>query len=151
MPFYTPEPDIIHEIIGHANMLASDVFADLYEAAGRASLRAKSDEALEFFSRVFWFTLEFGVVMEGGEPRAYGAGLLSSFGEIETFRNADLQEWDLAQMGRLSYDISHYQPVLFRAGSFSELVSELGSFFNEFDDAVFVERSLQGHGQALAG
>jgi phenylalanine-4-hydroxylase len=81
VPYYTPEPDIIHEIIGHANMLANEVFADLYEAAGHASLRATSDEALEFFSRVFWFTMEFGVVMERGEAKAYGAGLLSSSGE----------------------------------------------------------------------
>jgi phenylalanine-4-hydroxylase len=144
-PFYTPEPDIIHEIIGHANMLANDVFADLYEAAGRASLRATTDEALEFFSRVFWFTLEFGVVMERGEAKAYGAGLLSSFGEIDTFRNVDLQAWNLETMGQLSYDITHFQPILFRAVSFSELVSELGAFFNEFDDAAFVERYAQGH------
>jgi phenylalanine-4-hydroxylase len=150
VPFYTPEPDIIHEIIGHANMLANDAFADLYEAAGRASLRAKSDEALEFFSRVFWFTLEFGVVMERGDAKAYGAGLLSSFGEIDAFRKADLQEWDLATMGRLSYDITHYQPILFRARNFEELAAELGSFFKEFDDAVFFERYLQRDGQPLA-
>jgi phenylalanine-4-hydroxylase len=150
VPFYTPEPDIIHEIIGHANMLANDIFADLYESAGRASLRAKSDEALEFFSRVFWFTLEFGVVMERGEAKAYGAGLLSSFGEIDTFRQVDLQEWDLAKMGDLSYDITHYQPILFRARSFTELVSELNGFFNEFDEAVFVERYLHDHETPLA-
>ena len=85
VPFYTPEPDIIHEIVGHANMLASPVFADLYEEAGKASLRAVSDDALAYFSKVFWFTLEFGVVWEHGELRTYGAGLLSSYGEIEAF------------------------------------------------------------------
>src|SRR5271165_6294489 len=79
VPFYTPEPDIVHEIIGHANMLASPPLADLYQRAGRASRRATSDAALDFFSRVFWFTLEFGVAWEAGELRAYGAGLLSSF------------------------------------------------------------------------
>jgi phenylalanine-4-hydroxylase len=142
VPFYTPEPDIIHEIIGHANMLASDVFADLYEAAGRASLRATSDEALEFFSRVFWFTLEFGVVCEGGADKAYGAGLLSSFGEIDTYRDAELHPWSLEEMGRLSYDITHYQPVLFRAPDFAELVSELGSFFDEFGEDVYLARFL---------
>jgi phenylalanine-4-hydroxylase len=121
-------------------MLASEVFADLYEAAGRASLRAMSDEALEFFSRVFWFTLEFGVVKERGEAKAYGAGLLSSFGEIDTFRNAELQAWNLREMGQLSYDITHYQPILFGANSLSELVSDLGAFFRKFDDALYVER-----------
>jgi len=95
VPYYTPEPDIVHEIIGHANMLASPVFADLYEVAGRASLRATTDVTLGVFSRVFWFTLEFGVVHEDGAVQAYGAGLLSSYGEIETFRDADIRDWEL--------------------------------------------------------
>jgi phenylalanine-4-hydroxylase len=139
VPFYTPEPDIIHEIIGHANMLASDAFADLYEAAGRASLRAESDEALEFFSRVFWFTLEFGVVMEQGEAKAYGAGLLSSFGEIEVFRQAELRTWDIEAMGVLPYDITQYQPVLFGAENLEQVVTGLGSFFATFDEAAYRE------------
>ena len=134
VPFYTPEPDIIHEIIGHANMLASPVFADLYEVAGHASLRATSDEALAFFSRVFWFTLEFGVVWEQGELRTYGAGLLSSYGEIESFRDAEVRQWDLHEMGSMEYDITHYQPVLYAAPSFEFVVNELGDFFRTFDD-----------------
>jgi len=137
VPFYTPEPDIVHEIIGHANMLTSPVLADLYEVAGKASLRASTDEALEFFSRVFWFTLEFGVVWEEGELHAYGAGLLSSFGEIEVFRDAEIRPWDLRAMGQQDYDITVYQPVLFAAGSFDQMVRELTAFFDEFDDEVY--------------
>lgn len=134
VPFYTPEPDIVHEIIGHANMLANPTFADLYELAGRASLRATSDEALDFFSKVFWFTLEFGVVWEDGELRAYGAGLLSSYGEIEVFREAEVRPWDIGRMGTLAYDITRYQPVLFAAESFDRMVDDLGTFFAGFDD-----------------
>jgi phenylalanine-4-hydroxylase len=140
VPFYTPEPDIIHEIIGHANMLGNPVFADLYEAAGRASLRAESDAALDFFSKVFWFTLEFGVLREDGELRAYGAGLLSSYGEIEEFRNAEVRPWDIARMGTLDYDITRYQPVLFAAESFERMVDELGAFFDGYDEADHVRR-----------
>ena len=136
-PFYTPEPDIVHEIIGHANTLASPVFADLYQRAGRASLRATSEDALEFFSRVFWFTLEFGVVREGRELRAYGAGLLSSYGEIEAYRDAEIRNWDVAAMGRLDYDITRYQPVLFAAPGFSRMVEDLGDFFDGYDDAGY--------------
>jgi phenylalanine-4-hydroxylase len=135
VPFYTPEPDIIHEIVGHANMLASPVLADLYEVAGRASLRATTDAALAQFSRVFWFTLEFGVVGEDGELRAYGAGLLSSYGEIEEFRDAEIRTWDLRAMATTEYDITHYQPVLFAAPSFEFVVNELGDFFRSFGDA----------------
>jgi phenylalanine-4-hydroxylase len=126
----------VHEIIGHANMLANPTFADLYEEAGRASVRSGSDAALDFFSKVFWFTLEFGVVREDGELKAYGAGLLSSYGEIEVFRDAEIRPWDIRQMGTLDYDITRYQPVLFAAESFDRMVGDLTAFFASYDDDV---------------
>ena len=133
MPFYTPEPDVVHEIIGHANMLANPVLADLYEVAGRASVRvAVHDDQLLFFSKVFWFSLEFGVLFERGELKAYGAGLLSSFGEIDVFRAAEIRPWDIEQMGTLDYDITRYQPVLFAAESFDRMVDDLTTFFDGF-------------------
>jgi phenylalanine-4-hydroxylase len=144
VPFYTPEPDIVHEIIGHANMLASPVLADLYEAAGRASRRAESDEALEFFSRVFWFTLEFGVVREAGELKAYGAGLLSSYGEIVEFRDAEMLPWDIYAMGTQDYDITRYQPLLFVAESFDRMVDDLGDFFESFDEERYRKLHREG-------
>ena len=136
VPFYTPEPDVVHELVGHANMLASPMFAALYQAAGCASRRAHTDAALEFFSRVFWFTLEFGVVWERDELRAYGAGLLSSFGELEVFRDAETRPLDIVEMGTLDYDITRYQPVLFAASTFNEMVDVAGAFFESFDDEV---------------
>jgi phenylalanine-4-hydroxylase len=144
VPHYTPEPDLIHEIIGHANMLASDVFADLYEAAGRASLRAESDAALEFFSRVFWFTVEFGVVHEGDAVKAYGAGLLSSFGEINSFEEAELRPWDVAEMGARSYDITRYQPLLYAATDLDQAVADLRTFFDGYSERAFDERYRDG-------
>jgi phenylalanine-4-hydroxylase len=134
VPLYTPEPDIVHEIIGHANFLASRRMADLYEEAGRASLRAETDEALDFFSRVFWFTIEFGVLWEGGELRTYGSGILSSFGELAHFREAEVRPWDLRAMGTQAYDITVYQPVLFAARSFDHACDELHAFFSTYDD-----------------
>lgn len=134
VPFYTPEPDIVHEIIGHANMLASPVFADLYQVAGQASSRATTDVSLDVFSRIFWFTLEFGVVYEDGALKAYGAGLLSSYGEIEAFRDADIRPWDLTAMATQDYDITHYQPALFAASSFDQMLADLGGFFSGYDD-----------------
>jgi phenylalanine-4-hydroxylase len=130
VPFYTPEPDILHEIVGHANMLANPAFADLYELAGRASLRCATDEALDRFSRVFWFTLEFGVVREAGQLRAYGAGLLSSYGELDVFRDAEIRAWDIDAMATTEYDITVYQPVLFAAPSFDDMVADLGAYFS---------------------
>ena len=134
VPLYTPEPDIIHELVGHVNPLASEQFAALYEAAGRASLRATTDDALEFFSRVFWFSVEFGVVWQHDELRTYGAGLLSSFGELDAFRDAEIRPLDVVAMGTLDYDITQYQPVLFAARSFAEIVDVVCGFFETFDD-----------------
>ncbi len=131
VPFYTPEPDIIHELIGHVNALASPRMAALYEAAGRASLLATDADALERFSRVFWFTLEFGVVAERDALRTYGAGLLSSFGEIEAFRNAEIRPFDTAAMESFDYDINRFQDVLFSSASFAAAESALTEYFSE--------------------
>jgi phenylalanine-4-hydroxylase len=130
VPLYTPEPDVVHEIIGHANMLANPVLADLCEAAGHASVRAApSDAEMQFFSKVFWFTLEFGVLWEDGDLKAYGAGLLSSFGEIEAYQDAEIRPWNIEEMGTLDYDITHYQPILYSAESFERMVEDLTAYF----------------------
>lgn len=134
VPFYTPEPDVIHEAVGHLNMLANPLFAELHQLAGEASRRCQTDSALEFFSRVFWFTLEFGVTYENGAVKAYGAGLASSIGELQVFHNAETRPFDIASMGTLDYDITQYQPVLFAVESMGQLADELGGFFASFDD-----------------
>ena len=107
VPYYTPEPDVIHEVIGHANQLASPRFAEIYRKVGEAVKRVHTDQAVQFLSRVFWFTIEFGVVRESGELKAYGAGILSSFGELEAFRNADVRPFDIAAMGDAA--LRHHQ------------------------------------------
>ncbi|MEW9555765.1 phenylalanine 4-monooxygenase [Nonomuraea sp. NPDC050783] len=134
VPFYTPEPDVVHEVIGHANALASDRYAALYRLAGQAARRVESEEALEFVSKVFWFTLEFGVMRDQGELRAYGAGILSSYGEIEEFRGMDIRPLELAAMGTMHYDITKYQDVLFQAESLEHLEDVVGGFWESCDD-----------------
>ena len=134
VPFYTPEPDMVHEVIGHCGMLADSGLAELSRLAGEASLRATSDEAMEFFSRVFWFTLEFGVAYEDGELRCYGAGLLSSFGEIEMFRQAEIRPFDVIAMGTTPYDITRYQPVLFAGESMDNVVETLSDWLRVYGD-----------------
>ena len=133
-PLYTPEPDLIHEVIGHANTLAHPDFAMLNEQAGLAAQRVETDAALQFLADVFWFTMEFGVVWEDGELRAYGAGILSSYGEIEEFRGMEIRPIDFLEMGTIEYDITKYQKVLFAARSFGHLVETVGGFFSSFDD-----------------
>ena len=133
-PLYTPEPDIIHEVIGHANQLASPRLAAITEAAGRASLRLQTDEAMKLVADVFWFSIEFGVMHDGSDLKAYGAGILSSYGEIQEFGQMEIRELDLADMGTLNYDITAYQPVLFAARSIDHLEDVVGDFFATVDD-----------------
>ncbi|MFZ0043184.1 MAG: phenylalanine 4-monooxygenase [Solirubrobacteraceae bacterium] len=133
-PLYTPEPDLIHEVIGHGGLLASPRLAELNRLAGRAARRLQTPEGRNFFSSVFWFTIEFGVLWENSDLRAYGAGLLSSFGEIEEFRWAEIRPLDIREMGVLQYDITKYQPVLFAADGIEQLLEVVGGFFADCDD-----------------
>ncbi len=96
--------------------------------------RTESDDGLRLLSRIFWFTMEFGLVEEGGRPKAYGAGILSSCGETATFLGADIRPLDVAEMAAVPYDITRFQPVLFAARSMSHLVDTLSAFFSAFDD-----------------
>jgi phenylalanine-4-hydroxylase len=132
-PLYTPEPDIVHEVIGHANQLADPAVARLYRLVGEAVARVQTDAALRVLSRIFWFTFEFGVVDEDG-LKTYGAGILSSYGELDAFRDATIRPLDFEAMTRVEYDITRYQPVLFRACSMTHVYDELEGFLTTFDD-----------------
>jgi phenylalanine-4-hydroxylase len=147
VPLYTPEPDIIHEVIGHGHLIATPTFSELHRIAGDATRRLKDIENIRFLSKVFWFSLEFGTVIEDGELRAYGAGILSSYGEIEEFRGMDHRPLDLVEMGTADYDITAYQPVLYRAESIDEVVEVVGGFFQEASDDQIAE--LRSHAKAV--
>ncbi|MBA2734105.1 MAG: phenylalanine 4-monooxygenase [Acidobacteria bacterium] len=127
-PFYTPEPDVVHEILGHAVTLGGERFAELNRLVGEAVKRTKSAEALERLSRVYWFTIEFGVLRERGEIKAYGTGLLSSAGELEVLGQAELRPLDLEAASRQEYDPTNYQPVLYCADSFKAMFETLRDF-----------------------
>ena len=127
-PLYTPEPDVVHEIVGHGVTLASPKLAELNRLFGNAVKRTQSADALEKLSRVYWFTIEFGVLRENGSVKAYGTGLLSSAGELEEMREAQLRPFDLDAAASETYDPTHFQPVLFCADSFDELYRTLREF-----------------------
>jgi len=145
MPLYTPEPDIIHEVIGHGHLLATPTFSELHRLTGEATHRLEDEENLRFLSRVFWFTVEFGVVVEDGELRAYGAGILSSYGEIDEFRDMEHRPVDITEMGTADYDITQYQPVLYRAESMDEIREVVGGFFATCTDESIAELRAGAH------
>ncbi len=127
-PLYTPEPDVVHEIIGHAVTLASTRLAELNRLFGNAVKRTSSLEALSRLSRVYWFTIEFGVLGEDGDVKAYGTGLLSSAGELEAMHTSELRPLDVEAASRQEYDPTHYQPVLYCADSFESMYQALRDY-----------------------
>jgi phenylalanine-4-hydroxylase len=138
-PLYTPEPDIIHEVFGHGHLLATPTFSKLHRLTGEATHRLSDEENLRFLSRVFWFSVEFGVVVENGSLKAYGAGILSSYGEIDEFREMEHRPLDIVEMGTADYDITHYQPVLYRAESLDEVREVVGGFLRDCTDESIAE------------
>jgi phenylalanine-4-hydroxylase len=127
-PHYTPEPDVVHEIVGHAVTLASKRLAELNRLFGRAVQRTSSLESLNELSRIYWFTIEFGVLREDGALKAYGTGLLSSGGELKAMNDAQLLPLDLERASRHEYDPTRFQPVLFCADSFESMYDTLSQF-----------------------
>lgn len=123
-PLYTPEPDVVHELVGHAATLADPRLAALNRRFGDAC-RAADARDLERIERVYWFSLEFGVCLEHGRPRAVGAGLLSSAGELRRLPGASLRPWDLETIASTAYDTSDYQPSLFVAPSYEQMLDDL--------------------------
>lgn len=127
-PLYTPEPDVAHEIIGHAVTLASTRLAELNRLFGEAVRRTKLDSAFDRLARIYWFTIEFGVLRENGGIKAYGTGLLSSAGELAEMRKAELKPLDLEVASNHVYDPTHFQSVLFCADSFDHMYEVLRDF-----------------------
>lgn len=129
-PLYTPEPDVVHEVVGHAATLANPLFADLNGMAGQAVSRLKDEDVLRL-ERVYWYTLEFGVVDSPQGVKAYGAGLLSSFGELGRFeKEANLRPLDLDEAAATEVDPTRYQDTLFVAKDLETMRRDLVQWLN---------------------
>lgn len=125
---FSPDPDVIHELVGHAVMLADPDFAELYRWFGRATEHAASGEVRTAIARLFWFTMEVGVVVEKGYPRAYGAAILSSVTEMESFADVELRDFRVEDVIASDIDDSTCQPLLFVADSVGQMMDEVTSF-----------------------
>ena len=133
-PLYTPEPDVVHELVGHAATLVHQDFVMLNRLFGAAVRDAEPDIA-QALIRVYWWTIEFGATREDGQLKAYGAGLLSSFGELGAFRDqAELVPLDLARAAATPYDPTDYQRIIFVADSFERMVHDLSAWLRGIID-----------------
>ena len=122
---YTPEPDIFHDVFGHVPMHAHPVFADFLEHYGKVCAALTSAEDLERMGRLFWFTVEFGVIRERGGIKVYGSGLVSSHGEctrvVEQGAGVEVREFDLEQVLDEPVDTGAMQKVLYAIESFEQI------------------------------
>ena len=122
---YLEEPDIFHDVFGHVPLLSDPVFADYMQAYGLGGLRALNFHALEKLARLYWYTVEFGLIREDSGLRLYGAGIVSSYGE-SVFALDDPSpnrlQFDLERVMRTRYRIDDYQQSYFVIDSFAELL-----------------------------
>ena len=132
-PEYTPEPDIVHEAIGHIPMFTNPNFADYSQFIGHGA-RIATDEQIEELGRLYWFTVEFGLVEDKGDVKAYGAGLLSSCGELEhAFSDkVERRPFDLEQVIKHDFTYSDMQPVLYVIPSYAELKEVTRNYISRF-------------------
>ena len=121
---YVVEPDVFHDLFGHVPLLFNPVFADYMQAYGAGGLKASRLDACELLARLYWYTVEFGLIQTKAGLRVYGAGILSSAGELRhsvTSREPKRIAFDLKRLMRTRYKIDSYQSSYFVIESFDEL------------------------------
>jgi phenylalanine-4-hydroxylase len=125
---YTPEPDIFHDVFGHVPMHAHPVFADFLQEYGRVCAGLKDKDKLERMGRLFWFTVEFGVIRQNGTIKLYGSGLISSHGEsnyviesVKTGHGPEIRDFNLNQVLNQEFLVSEMQKVLYAVESFEQI------------------------------
>ncbi|XP_052239527.1 phenylalanine-4-hydroxylase-like isoform X2 [Dreissena polymorpha] len=128
-PMYTPEPDVCHELLGHVPLFADPIFAQFSQEIGLASLGAP-DDYIKKIATCYWFTVEFGMCHQDDEVRAYGAGLLSSFGELQYCLTDKPQKrpFEPVKTAEQDYPITEFQPIYFVAESFENAKQKMREY-----------------------
>lgn len=121
---YTPEPDIFHDVFGHVPMHAHPVFGNFLQHYGKVCAGLMHDPAaLERMGRIFWFTVEFGLIRQEGEVKVYGSGLISSHGECSRVLagGCEVKDFNLDAVMAQEFDTGEMQPVLYAVESFEQI------------------------------
>jgi phenylalanine-4-hydroxylase len=146
---YLPEPDIFHDVFGHVPLHTLKVFADFLQTYGKAALLCDDDYHVKRLGRLFWFTVEFGLIKEDGKIKVYGSGLVSSHGESayslkgeweKTGRKVpdcierptpEYRPFDLDRICNTDFEIHHYQPIYYVLESFEQLRDAMNKYAEE--------------------
>ena len=146
---YLPEPDIFHDVFGHVPLHTLKVFADFLQTYGKAALLCDDEQHVKRLSRLFWFTVEFGLIKEDGQIRLYGSGLVSSHGEAEYALHGEWEKsgrsvpdctqrptpeyrpFDLDRVCNTDFEIHHYQPIYYVLESFEQLRDAMNEYAEE--------------------
>jgi phenylalanine-4-hydroxylase len=136
---YIVEPDIFHDFFGHVPMLFNPVFANYMQAYGRGGIKAHELGAIEMLSRLYWYTVEFGLIDTPRGLRTYGAGILSSGGEIAYCIESDAPNrigFDLLRIMRTRYKIDTFQETYFVIRDFEQLFEATAPDFTPYYDEL---------------
>jgi len=142
---YIVEPDVFHDLFGHVPLLFDPFFADYMQAYGQGGLKASRLHSCEYLARLYWYTVEFGLIATPAGLRAYGAGILSSAGELRySVESTEPQRigFDLVRIMRTRYRIDSYQSTYFVIDSFAELMRATAPDFAPLYDAVARDHAL---------
>jgi phenylalanine-4-hydroxylase len=157
---YLPEPDIFHDVFGHVPLHTLRVFADFLQTYGKAALLCDDDEHVKRLGRLFWFTVEFGLIREDGKIKVYGSGLVSSHAESEYSLNGEWEKkgrpvpdctardvpeyrpFDLDRVCNTDFEIDHFQPIYYVLESFEQLRDAM----NKYAEQVIGESGLAAAG-----
>ncbi|VVE86905.1 phenylalanine 4-monooxygenase [Pandoraea bronchicola] len=147
---YLQEPDCFHDVFGHVPLLANPVFADFMQAYGKAGKLAQSLGALPLLARLYWYTVEFGLMRDGDGLRIYGAGIVSSRGETEfslTSREPNRIGFSLERVLRTQYRIDTFQQTYFVIDDFAQLfdamLADLPTLFKTFAEQQTFEANAR--------
>ena len=149
---YIVEPDVFHDLFGHVPLLFNPTFADYVQRYGAGGLKAHDLNAGELLSRLYWYTIEFGLIQQSNGLRAYGAGIISSAGELRhsvTSVKPQRIGLDLLRCMRTRYKIDDYQSTYFVIDSFQQLFDLTAPDFTPLYDTVRVSADL-APGESIA-
>ena len=142
---YIVEPDIFHDFFGHVPLLFNKVFADYLEAYGKGGVKAKGLNALDYLARLYWYTVEFGLIRTRNGLRTYGAGTLSSAGELPYCVRSEKPNrirFDLLRVMQSKYKIDTFQETYFVIDSFKELFDATAPDFTPYYAELRTRRDL---------